>query len=140
MGPATLRFLLDASHRAAYAVVEFRVPPGFVGPPMPHHHTREEASFVVLEGALAITVDAEPRTVGAGGLAHVPPGVDFIWRNASTEHPARFLCIYAPAGFEQMFVDTAQAVAERGGAPTPETMREVMPAIWQRYGIELARP
>ena len=138
MGPTSIRFLLEKSHGAAYSVIEFHAAPAFVGPPLPHHHTREEASFMVLEGTLTITVGEEARSVGPGGLAHLPPGVDFTWRNASAEAPARFLCIYAPAGFEQMFPDTARAFAERGGSPTPEAMREVMPSIWQKYGIELA--
>ena len=139
LGPSTIRFLLEASRGGAYSVIEMRVAPGFVGPPMPHHHTREEASFVVLDGALALGIDGVERHVAAGGLAHLPPGVDFVWKNASADAPARFLCIYAPAGFEQMFVDTERAFAARGEPPTPAAMREIMPPLWQRYGIELAR-
>jgi hypothetical protein len=82
-------------------------------------------------------VRGEERRVEAGGLAHLPPGIDFVWRNASADAPARFLCVYAPAGFEQMFGDVERAFAARGAPPTPEAMREVMPPIWQKYGIAL---
>ncbi len=139
MGPTSIRFLLERTHGAAYSVIEMRAAPGFVGPPVPHHHTREEASFLVLEGALVVTVSGTEHHVGAGGLAHLPPGVDFKWRNASADAPARFLCIYVPAGFEQMFVDVARAFAGRSGPPTPAVMAEVMPPIWQQYGIGIAR-
>lgn len=138
LGPTSLRYLLEASHGGAYSVIELQIAPGFTGPPMLHHHTREEASFIVLEGTLAITTKGVERRVGPGGLAHLPPGVDFVWRNASGEAPARALCIYAPAGFEQMFVDVERAVVEHGGPPGPELMQRVMPPIWQKYGIGLA--
>lgn len=138
-GPASIRFLLEKSHGAAYSIIEFRATPGFVGPPVPHHHTREEASFLVLEGELTIAIAGAEHRVGPGSLAHLPPHVDFTWKNASAESPARFVCIYAPAGFEQMFLDTERTFAERGAPPTPAAMREVMPAIWQKYGIEIAQ-
>ncbi len=136
-GPLRVRYLLDASHRGAFSVLELQAAPGFIGPPMPHHHTREEASFLVLEGALTIAIAGTDHQVSAGGLAHLPPGVDFTWRNASTELPARFLCVYAPAGFEQMFADVQSAFAALGAPPTPAAMRDVMPPIWQKYGIAL---
>jgi len=137
-GPTSIRLLLEASHGGAYSVLEFRAAPGFAGPPMPHHHTREEASFIVLEGALTLDVGGEERHVAAGGLAHLPPGIDFTWRNASSSEPARFLCVYSPAGFEQMFAEAAQAFGARGGPPTPAAMREIMPPLWAKYGIGLA--
>lgn len=136
VGPSSVRLLLEASHGGAFSVIEMRVGAGFSGPPMPHHHTREEASFIVLEGALAIAIGNDEHVVGAGSLAHVPRGVDFVWRNASAESPARFLCVYAPAGFEQMFPAIAHAFGERAAPPTPAVMRELMPPIWQRFGIE----
>lgn len=132
---ATLRLVFEAAHGGAFSVLEFQAGPGFNGPPVPHHHTREEASFLVLEGELSLSTGGADRRLGPGSMAHLPPGVDFTWRNASAEAPARFLCVYAPAGFEQMFRATAQAVAERGGPVSPETMRAVMPGVWARFGV-----
>ena len=137
IGKSSLRFLLDASHGGAYSVIELRLAPGFAGPPMLHHHTHEEASFVVLEGRLEITTGERSRQLGPGDLAHLPPGIDFVWKNASLELPARCLCIYAPAGFEQMMLDISRAFAER--PLTPDGAREVMPGIWRKYGVEMAR-
>lgn len=139
-GPTAIRLLLEASHGGAYSVLEFRAAPGFTGPPIPHHHTREQASFIVLEGALTVTVGAIEHHVGAGGLAHLPAGVDFTWKNANQDEPARFLCVYSPAGFEQMFADAARAFESLGGPPTPAAMKEVMPPLWAKYGIGLATP
>lgn len=138
VGPASVRFLLEASHGAKFSVIEMHAAAGFSGPPMPHHHTREEASFLVLEGSLAVTVGGRDVALPTGAFAHIPIGVDFMWRNASTSAPVRFLCVYAPAGLEQMFRDIEGAFAARGGPPTPASMREVMPPSWQKYGIALA--
>ncbi len=136
-GPASIRYVFDASRAGAFSVIEFRAAPGFIGPPMLHHHTREEASFMVLEGTLIVAVGGTEHHVAPGGFAHLPPGVDFTWRNASAEQPARFLCVYAPAGFEGMFLDAQRAFAELGAPPSPAAMREVMPPIWSKYGIGL---
>jgi quercetin dioxygenase-like cupin family protein len=132
-----VRFLLEAKHGGAFSVCEFCAAPGFSGPPIPHHHTREEASFLVLEGKLAITIGGTEHVVGPGDLVHLPRAIDFVWRNASSSEPARFISVYCPAGFEQMFADVARSVGDR--APTPEVLRELMPPLWQKYGIGVSR-
>lgn len=139
LGPSSLRVLLDA-RQAAFSVIEMQAPPGFAGPPIPHHHTREEAAFIVIDGALILQVGGRAHRLEAGGLAHLPRGVDFTWRNANDNAPARFLCVYSPAGFEQMFGDVERAFAEKGLDPSPAAMREIMPGIWQKYGIVPAKP
>jgi quercetin dioxygenase-like cupin family protein len=140
LGPSSVRLLLDASHQTAFSVMEMQTPPGFAGPPIPHRHTREEAAFIVIDGAIIVDVAGHSHRVDAGGLAHLPRGVDFTWRNASDSAPARFLCVYAPAGFERMFGDVQGAFVERGLTPSPAAMREIMPGIWQKYGITPAKP
>jgi mannose-6-phosphate isomerase-like protein (cupin superfamily) len=138
-GPLSVRIVLGAEHGAAFSVLEMRAAPGFAGPPVPHHHTREEACFHVLEGALVIALADGEHRVEAGGFVHLPREVDFTWRNARADAPARFLCVYAPAGLDRMFADAAAAFAARGEPPTPEAMRAVMPPLWAAYGIGIAR-
>lgn len=128
-----IRFLLRKEDGAAFSVCELRAAPGFRGPPIPHHHTREEAIFLVIEGTLAITIRGTEHRVGPGDLVHLPRSVDFVWRNESDTAPARFISVYCPAGFEQMFADAAEALGDR--PPTPELLREVMPPLWKKYGL-----
>jgi mannose-6-phosphate isomerase-like protein (cupin superfamily) len=132
-GGVEIRFLLRKEHTAAFSVCEFRAPPAFRGPPIPHHHTREETIFLVVEGTLAITIRGTEHVVGPGDLVHLPRFVDFVWRNGSDADAARFISVYCPAGFEQMFADAAEAVGDR--PPTPELLREVMPPLWEVYGL-----
>jgi mannose-6-phosphate isomerase-like protein (cupin superfamily) len=136
-GGAEIRVLLREEDGAAFSVCEFRAPPGFRGPPIPHHHTREETIFLILEGTLAITIRDTEHRVGPGELVHLPRGVDFVWCNASDTLPARFISVYCPAGFEQMFADAAETIGNR--PPTPELLREVMPPLWHKYGLGQAR-
>jgi mannose-6-phosphate isomerase-like protein (cupin superfamily) len=135
-GGTTIRILLGAEHGAASSICEFRAAPGFAGPPIPHHHTREEAVFLVVDGAIAVVFGDDEQRLGPGDLAHLPPGVDFTWRNASESEPAHFLCSYAPAGFERIFADITAALA--GREPSADVLREIIPPLWRRYGIEPA--
>lgn len=135
----TMRVLLPGSAGASHSMQEMRVPPGFHGPQIPHHHTRESCTWLVVEGSLALTVNGAELLVGAGEIAHVEPHDDFVWRNPSDAAPLRMVCIYSPGGFEQMLVKTADALAKRGVTePTPEIMAEVMPPLWREFGIVVA--
>jgi uncharacterized cupin superfamily protein len=40
-----------------------------------HRHARQEEVYLVLEGALTLSVEGEERELGAGELARVAPGV-----------------------------------------------------------------
>ena len=60
-----------------------------------HHHRAHVDSFLVLEGALEVTVDGEARTLGPGELAVVPPGTVHAFRNASGER-LRLLNFHTP--------------------------------------------
>jgi len=138
LGPNRIRVLIDRSV-AAFSVIELEAGPGFVAPPVPHWHTREEATFHVLDGAIRLVVDGAEHVLRAGGLAHIRRGVPFLWSNASQDAPARMQCIYDPGGFEQMFFDLAARLEERGvTAPDPALMGEIMPALWRAYGIDSA--
>ena len=133
---ASVRIVLGASSGAPFSVLEMLVEPGFAGPPIPHHHTREHASFHVHEGRIRVVVGGEPHDLEAGALLHLPPGVDFLWSNPF-DSPARVTCIYSPAGFEEMFQDIIDAMRARAGQGSPaEIMREIVPALWARYGVE----
>jgi mannose-6-phosphate isomerase-like protein (cupin superfamily) len=118
----------------AFSSVDFRVAPGFVAPPLFHANTREDWWGQVLEGEIAVEDQGgATRIVGAGGWVYVPRGTPFRWWNARSE-PARWLLSYAPGGFEQYFVELAEAMAQsppRG----PEGLAAPARPLWARYGV-----
>jgi len=67
-----------------FAIIEFRIPPGFPGAP-PHYHQEMVESFHVLEGRLELLVGSEWRTINAGEIAIVPPGLTHGYRNPFSE-------------------------------------------------------
>lgn len=133
-GPNRVTLKITSAQSEKLTLLEYRAGPRFAAPPVLHHHTREDWVAYVLEGEVTFVFSDGEVYAPAGTTVFVPAGADFAWRNDRDE-PARYLAIHAPAGFDQFFVDVADAVAERGGTPTPEVMREVIPALWTKYGI-----
>ena len=80
------------------------------------------------------TAEGEVRA-GRGDLALFRRGTRFAWSNPG-ERPARFLAIYAPAGFERFFADLGQAVGDQPDAMgDPAAMGRIVRPLWERYGI-----
>ncbi len=139
-GPVRIEYKLDAGAQAGWSMIEYEVPAGFKAPPVVHWHTREQAFFYVLSGCLEFDLDAGPVRAGEGAFVRLPAHAAFRWSNPS-DAAARFLCMYAPGGFEEFHADVAAALAAAGVAvPTPQAMRKVVPALWDKYGIEAAAP
>src|SRR4051812_6603617 len=57
-----------------------------------HRHERQEEVYLVLEGELTLIVEGEPRLLGVGELARVPPEVRRQLTNAGPER-ARVLAL-----------------------------------------------
>lgn len=136
-GPIRVTVRVSSDHSDRFTLVDYEAPPGFAAPPVLHHHTREDWAAHVTHGELTFIFADGEAGAPAGSTVLIPAGCDFAWRNDHTE-PARFLAIHAPAGFDRFFLDVASGVADRGGEATPEVMREVVPALWDTYGIEPA--
>jgi quercetin dioxygenase-like cupin family protein len=129
-GLPTIEVKLEAAHEAGFSLVEYRVPAGFAPPPHLHRHTREGAVVYVLEGELHYWFAQGDAVVGPGTLVQLPPGAWFRWAN-DTEQPARMLSMFAPAGFEQFFLDVMAAAAAAGG-----DLGQVIGPLRARYGDE----
>src|SRR5438105_13694392 len=65
-------------------------------------------------------------TVAAGGTIFLPRGKFFRWWNPSLES-ARWICVYAPAGFEKYFQDLAEVLAQQ--PPGPPDMAKLLPMV-----------
>lgn len=125
----TITVLVGEADLASMSVVDYRVAPGFAAPPTLHRHTDLDWFAFVLEGALTFVLDDGDHEAVPGDVVLIPQGSAFAWRNAADE-PARMLCVYSPAGFERFFDDVAAGLAEGRAVP------EVIPPLWQRYGVE----
>ncbi len=120
-GSYRLRFLMQAPDQPV-AITDNTVPPGFPGP-VRHRHAHMTDIFYVLEGRLVLDLDGEPRQLGPGGFALVPPGVVHTFTNPGNT-PARFLNIYQPAGNEQYLKEVARRMAA-GQPPSQAEMAQI---------------
>src|SRR6187397_535456 len=93
------RFLVTGDETdGKYAMFEAMVPPG--GGPPPHVHSREEESFLILEGEITFTVGDERIVATEGTFANMPVGSLHSFKNA-TNKTARMIISVAPAGLEK---------------------------------------
>ncbi|SCX54380.1 Cupin domain-containing protein [Klenkia marina] len=98
---------------------EFTLPPRTVGA-RPHVHHSHDEYFVVLQGELTLSTAADDVVLRPGDVAAALRGTVHGYRN-DTGEPARALCMYTPAGYEQYFRDVHDAVAA-GRSATPELL------------------
>jgi quercetin dioxygenase-like cupin family protein len=126
---------LGAADGLGFSVVEYRIPPGFSPPPVLHRQTREDAAVYILEGELRYWFGAEGREAiaGPGTLVRLPR---FGWNRWANEqdHPCRMLAVFAPAGFEQYFLELGAIAAEARGDQA--VLRRAIPSLRERYGDE----
>ena len=133
--PSTVTIKVGEEQGAAFSVAVFEAAAGFRAPPELHGHTREDWAAYVLSGEVAFTTDEGEIRAGCGDVALFRRGTRFAWSNPG-EQPARFLAIYAPAGFEQFFADLGDAVRDQPAAiGDPAAMGRIVRPLWERYGI-----
>lgn len=87
-----------------------------------HVHGREDEIAYVLEGALEVRLEAETRSLEAGGVARLPRGLAHALRNP-LKTPSRYLFIAVPGGLDLWF--DAVADAERDGVLDDATFRKL---------------
>jgi quercetin dioxygenase-like cupin family protein len=121
-----------------YAMFEAIVPPG--GGPPPHIHSREEESFLILEGEITFMVGDERIVATAGTFANMPVGSLHSFKNA-TDKTARMIISVAPAGLEKMFLEVGVPV-KLGDTPPPPSKAEIekLLAVAPSYGVEIRVP
>ncbi|TWU25247.1 Quercetin 2,3-dioxygenase [Novipirellula galeiformis] len=119
-----------------YATFEAIVPPGS-GPP-PHIHSREEESFLVLEGDVTFQLGDQRFVAGEGTFLNMPVGSLHCFKNES-DKLARLLISVAPAGLEEMFMEIGQPLSDEAkSAPQPSQadINRLVEAA-PRYGVEI---
>lgn len=119
-----------------YSVWEMWATPAATPPP--HTHTHEDEAFLVLEGTMDVTVGGVTTTLGAGGFAFAPRGVEHAF--AVTSEVARIVLIATPGGVERFFRAAGQpATAMEIPAPQAPDV-PVLVETAARNGIIIAGP
>ena len=123
----------------ALFVSELSVPPG--GGPPPHIHHREDESFYIRQGTLAILVGDRTVNVSPGDFVHVPRGTVHCFRNTGSGH-AKMLVTFTPAGMERFFEEGFYPAGDRSVGPPPltEELLKRMLAAAPKCGLEFLPP
>jgi quercetin dioxygenase-like cupin family protein len=119
---------LTAHETGSISIVEHTFAPGTLVPP--HRHTQEDEISYVVEGEIGFRSDDREVSLRAGGYIVKPRGEMHAMWNASPAQ-ARMIEIISPAGFEQYFVDMAEAIAAADGRRDPA----MLAALRERYGL-----
>ena len=135
---------LSSAETGSISIVEHVFSPGALVPP--HTHTLEDEISYVVSGEIGFRSNGKEVSLAAGGYIVKPRGeLHSMWNAGST--PARMIEIISPAGFENYFVELAEAVAAAGRVPDPLVMSTIagrfglsfdlaeVPDIVARYGL-----
>lgn len=125
-----------------FCLIDMFVPPG--GGPPPHRHDFEE-TFSLLEGELELIFRGTKQKLRAGETVNIPANAPHQFHNASNQ-PARMLCVCAPSGQDEFFLELGIPVATRT-TPPPKLDESAQAAFVQRakalapkYRTELLPP
>ncbi|MDP8979385.1 MAG: cupin domain-containing protein [Acidobacteriota bacterium] len=122
-----------------FCLIDMHVPPG--GGPPPHRHDFEE-TFIILEGELEATFRGQKMTVRSGDTVNIPANAPHQFHNGSNQ-AVRMLCLCAPSGQENFFLEIGVPVETRTTAPPAldsaemETFVAKVKALAPRYRTEL---
>jgi mannose-6-phosphate isomerase-like protein (cupin superfamily) len=125
-----------------YCLIDMHVP--HCGGPNPHRHDFEEM-FTVLEGEIEVTFRGEKQTVRTGETINIPANAPHFFKNDS-EKAARLLCMCAPAGQEEFFMQVGVPVSSRTEPPPKldeagqAEFRAKAEALAPQYRTELLKP
>ena len=117
--------------QGAFALISCVTPPQG-GVPL-HVHSKEDETFIVLEGRYEFRVGDSVIQGQPGTCLFGPKGIPHTYQNIG-QNPARLMVLFSPPGFEEYFedVDAANSVS-------PLSLEELV-ARAHKYGIEPARP
>jgi quercetin dioxygenase-like cupin family protein len=116
------------STRDAYSMFEYAVPAGVSGPPL-HIHTREDESFICLDGRLNVTLGDTTFELAHGDYLLLPRDVPHTFDNPF-DQDARVISVVSPAGLEGYY----EALASL--PPGPRDISKIK-EIMADFGLEL---
>ena len=130
--------ITGAETGGAFFMAEVSVSPG--GGPPPHVHSREDESFYLQRGTLAVKVGDKALNISAGDFVHMPRGTVHSFKNVG-EETARLLMVATPAGLENYFAEVFFPSADIADVSqiAPAVIGRAMKAA-HKYGLELLLP
>ncbi len=134
-----ITFLITGAETGgAFFMAETCVAPG--GGPPPHVHSREDESFYLQQGTLALEVGGKSLNASAGDFVHIPRGTVHSFKNVGVE-TAKLLVVATPAGLENFFAEAFFPAADIADIPqiSEALIGRVMKAA-PKYGLELLLP
>lgn len=134
-----ITFLLTGAQTGgAFFMAEAWVAPG--GGPPPHVHSREEETFYLLHGTLALEVGGKALTASDGDCIHIPRGTVHSFKNIG-EETAKMLVVATPAGLENFFAEAFFPAADVADIPQiSEALICRLVKAAPKYGLELLSP
>ena len=130
----TYTILVSGAETAGhYCLIDVHAPAD--GEPPPHRHDFEEM-FNLLEGEPEFTFRGKTSTVRAGSTVNIPAHAPHAFKNASSV-AVRMLCMAAPAGLDEFFLQIGDLVDGRTTQPPKQGAYRREGAAWCRRGIQL---
>jgi quercetin dioxygenase-like cupin family protein len=120
-------------------LLEVRVPPAMIRPPL-HLHRSQQESFEVVHGQVTVRTGREEHALGPGGRLAVPPATAHTWWNSGAEE-AVLLAEFDPPGQALSFFQTFCGMAGEGrcnARGTPPFLQIAASARW--WDMYLAGP
>jgi quercetin dioxygenase-like cupin family protein len=104
-----------------------------------HSHEREEETLYVFEGTITAIADDREYEVSAGRALYLPRrGIHQLINR--TQHPARYLLVCAPAGFENFVAEAGEPWDEaKAGSPVTQEEIQRMLAAAPRHAITIVK-
>ncbi|HYL36401.1 MAG TPA: cupin domain-containing protein [Bryobacteraceae bacterium] len=130
--------ITGAETGGAFFMAEACVAPG--GGPPPHVHSREDESFYLQQGTLALQVGGKGLNASAGDFIHIPRGSVHSFKNVG-EETAKLLVVATPAGIENFFAEAFFPAADVVDIPQiSEALIGRLTKAAAKYGLELLLP
>ncbi|HWC96471.1 MAG TPA: ester cyclase [Candidatus Sulfopaludibacter sp.] len=131
--PTLIRSSAETTNGAFGLIESWEMPVGFESPYHTHH--REDESFYVLEGEMAIVCGGKWSKAGPGTFVFGPREIAHGFKVIGNS-PARMLLMCTPGGFEGFVLAQAGPIAE---PPSPPDMEKLMMLAGQ-FGIDIHGP
>jgi len=108
--------------------------------PPPHTHTKEDETFLILEGEVTYTVGNQTFNAKAGDVMFLPKNIQHSFK-IKTE-TLETLMLLTPGGFENYFIEMSDPAGELQLPPMPQGPPDIakLIATASKYGIHFAKP
>lgn len=108
--------------------------------PPPHTHTKEDETFLILEGEVIYAVGNETFNAKAGDVMFLPRNIQHSFKIQTGT--LETLMLLTPGGFENYFIEMSEPAGELQLPPMPQGPPDIakLVATASKYGIKFAKP